>query len=387
MKYRQDITQMSDDDIVKFAEAFNTLHSYPHPAGPSVKWNRLAWWVRSHASLFNSIHWGPAFLPWHRYFLLKFEQTLQNDIDKDLTIPYWDPTREDARDLFSGKLQIFTGMSRQHGGDRWDMTITRKSATEMDASVDTYLPTLNLVRDALHNKPNFYEFRDDMEASYIHTGPHLWIGGADGTGHMSTSRSPWDPLFFLHHCNVDRLWAIWQRNNPHLSETEQYSNRVRTDRTENATAEIDEQMAWLYDNREPRTPRTVLDHTSLGYGYERDFRLEKSWYETYDTILITGDKPLVMDANAPRTVRVQFQAMQQSVAAISAQVAIREDQVLEEEEPPLIGNKNTKELHEEDCAHVDRMNDENKLEFSSLQEAITRGYNGCHFCLSAYDTD
>lgn len=27
---------------------------------------------------------------------------------------------------------------------------------------------------------------------------------------MGTGSSPNDPAFFLHHCNVDRLWALWQ---------------------------------------------------------------------------------------------------------------------------------------------------------------------------------
>ena len=38
---------------------------------------------------------------------------------------------------------------------------------------------------------------------------HNWTGGT-----MSDLDSPGDPLFFLHHCNVDRLWAIWQINHP-----------------------------------------------------------------------------------------------------------------------------------------------------------------------------
>jgi hypothetical protein len=29
-------------------------------------------------------------------------------------------------------------------------------------------------------------------------------------GNMAVMTSPDDPLFFLHHANVDRMWAIWQ---------------------------------------------------------------------------------------------------------------------------------------------------------------------------------
>lgn len=41
----------------------------------------------------------------------------------------------------------------------------------------------------------------------LHNPVHSMIGGQMGTG-----SSPNDPAFFLHHCNVDRLWDLWQRH-------------------------------------------------------------------------------------------------------------------------------------------------------------------------------
>ena len=31
---------------------------------------------------------------------------------------------------------------------------------------------------------------------------------------MATASSPADPLFWLHHANIGRDWAEWQKNNP-----------------------------------------------------------------------------------------------------------------------------------------------------------------------------
>lgn len=40
-------------------------------------------------------------------------------------------------------------------------------------------------------------------------------GALGGNGHMSSLEvSAFDPVFWLHHCNVDRLWAIWGALNP-----------------------------------------------------------------------------------------------------------------------------------------------------------------------------
>jgi tyrosinase len=43
----------------------------------------------------------------------------------------------------------------------------------------------------------------------LHNRVHVWIGGD-----MAPASSPNDPVFFLNHCNVDRLWAAWQRKHP-----------------------------------------------------------------------------------------------------------------------------------------------------------------------------
>ncbi|MGE5347514.1 MAG: tyrosinase family protein, partial [Acidithiobacillales bacterium] len=33
-------------------------------------------------------------------------------------------------------------------------------------------------------------------------------------GDMATAASPTDPLFFLHHANIDRIWSEWQKAHP-----------------------------------------------------------------------------------------------------------------------------------------------------------------------------
>jgi Common central domain of tyrosinase len=53
----------------------------------------------------------------------------------------------------------------------------------------------------------FADFADYLEI--IHGAPHNEIGGRDGD--MSDGRySPADPIFYLHHATIDRIWAEWQ---------------------------------------------------------------------------------------------------------------------------------------------------------------------------------
>ena len=48
-----------------------------------------------------------------------------------------------------------------------------------------------------------------LGASAFEQQPHGAIHSAVG-GFMTGNLSPVDPVFWLHHCNIDRLWAVWQ---------------------------------------------------------------------------------------------------------------------------------------------------------------------------------
>ena len=52
-------------------------------------------------------------------------------------------------------------------------------------------------------------FRNHLEGwrgVNLHNRVHVWVGGQMGTG-----VSPNDPVFWLHHAFIDKLWADWQR--------------------------------------------------------------------------------------------------------------------------------------------------------------------------------
>jgi tyrosinase len=43
-----------------------------------------------------------------------------------------------------------------------------------------------------------------VEGSELHNRVHVWVGGDMGPG-----TSPNDPVFYLNHCNTDRIWEAW----------------------------------------------------------------------------------------------------------------------------------------------------------------------------------
>jgi tyrosinase len=54
-------------------------------------------------------------------------------------------------------------------------------------------------------------FRPQLEGNF-HDAIHKWVGGGmpPRTWGMGSLASPNDPIFYLHHGNLDRLWALWQ---------------------------------------------------------------------------------------------------------------------------------------------------------------------------------
>jgi hypothetical protein len=61
---------------------------------------------------------GPAFLPWHRYFLWEFEQALRDISGRaNLTIPYWDWANDATR------LNVFTPALLGGNGTGPDSTV------------------------------------------------------------------------------------------------------------------------------------------------------------------------------------------------------------------------------------------------------------------------
>jgi tyrosinase len=43
---------------------------------------------------------------------------------------------------------------------------------------------------------------------WLHNRVHVWVGGD-----MEPPSSPNDPIFFLNHCNIDRIWEGWMNSN------------------------------------------------------------------------------------------------------------------------------------------------------------------------------
>jgi Common central domain of tyrosinase len=58
-------------------------------------------------------------------------------------------------------------------------------------------------------KPHRFSVFQRLLELGAHAAVHIAIGGT-----MNSPSSPTDPIFFLHHANLDRIWSEWQVKNP-----------------------------------------------------------------------------------------------------------------------------------------------------------------------------
>ena len=190
--------------------------------------------IHSAGPIMSAAHGNPAFLPWHREFVNRYEALLQKT-NPTLKLLYWDWT-QDPRQPINGFSYFSTNFMGAIGAGTntqvrapfvplmTPVQLVRNSRApgqafgfRSDASV--------LARAQYNNLTGNNGLRSFIETGSYHNRAHVDIGGSQpatcstqpSTCNFSLSfvaQAARDPFFFLLHGNVDRLWAQWQRANP-----------------------------------------------------------------------------------------------------------------------------------------------------------------------------
>jgi tyrosinase len=156
-------------------------------------------------------HGAAGFLPWHRAYLLDLERELQA-IDPSVALPYWRFDRPAPNiftpDFFGASDQLGTvHFSATNPLQFWKTDGVQGVNRRPLFSTATAPPGLRNETQTLAIGTQFPAFRT-MEGN-----PHGFAHTSFGGSIQDPATAPKDPLFFLLHCNVDRLWAKWQRQN------------------------------------------------------------------------------------------------------------------------------------------------------------------------------
>ncbi|CAN7807969.1 tyrosinase family protein [Paraburkholderia hospita] len=241
-KNYRDLTPVERDRLV------NALH---HVKATGI----VDQYAAEHETHFNhGIHVSSHFLPWHRNFIRRFEDELRT-YHPAVTLPYWNSVTDTSPsdplwdNTFLGQFDSAWGLGRALGSDT--------------------LPTQGQMNSALAHG-TYDAFWPDLETN-LHNPPHRWV-----EGEMGQADSPHDPVFYLHHCWIDLLWAQWQLRNPATPFVSSGAGLGLNDPMMGVTT----------------TPADVLDHRSINiYHYPPGFQ--------QDVPVVTLDTPVVNFIEVP----------------------------------------------------------------------------------------
>jgi tyrosinase len=301
MNVRKNVKNMTADEKTRFVNAVLALKAQPSVLHPGQQ-GRYDDYVEVHVNAMMAAsgnpgdpdfvpgwgHDGPAFLPWHRELLLQLENDLQAAVnDPSITIPYWDwsdPASWPFTDDFLGgdgagsNMQVQTGPFAFTAPAQWTLKVKDsmmpnepdflQRALGIDPTASN-LPTTDQVNTTISSTPydsspwkyDSTGFRQDAQYG-PHNMVHRYVGGT-----MLGMDSPNDPVFWLNHCNVDRLWSEWQRQHPveaaYLPTTGATTGQNLDD---NMIFNANPPPPWSGSS----TPRSVIDHHALGYSYDSE---------------------------------------------------------------------------------------------------------------------
>lgn len=210
-KPRRNATSVSAAERNEYRDALLAIAATQHPLAPGTG---TYWQQQQEVHLSSKFpdtafrsyaHGLPAFAPWHREMMNRYEAMLQETSPK-VKLLYWDWSASGSAAAIAGfpnfigtgsgtvGLPLFPSLNPQAGS-------VSRAITSATGPADAPLFAAGVT--------SYNLFQPLLEGNGRHNSMH----GVIGPTMADPATSPKDPFFFFLHTNVDRLWAQWQRQN------------------------------------------------------------------------------------------------------------------------------------------------------------------------------
>ncbi|XP_074070856.1 tyrosinase [Macrotis lagotis] len=166
-------------------------------------------------------HEAPGFLPWHRFFLLLWEQEIQKLTgDVNFTIPYWD--WRDAEectictdDYMGGRHPTNPNiLSPASFFSSWQVRSNKLIVSYFKKNPNRSQSPKHQYYHELHGFANPLTGIADASQSSMHNALHIYMNGTMSQVQGSAN----DPIFILHHAFVDSIFEQWLRRHRPLQD-------------------------------------------------------------------------------------------------------------------------------------------------------------------------
>ncbi|KAK7960653.1 hypothetical protein PG996_011296 [Apiospora saccharicola] len=318
---RKEYADLSDAEKTDYIDAVRCLMTKPSITPPEVvpgARTRYDDFVATHMNLTRSVHMTGNFLSWHRYFLHSFETALRDECGYKGYQPYWNwvkssadpinspymdgsPTSQGGNGVYAPhKCTPFVGNSTlcipqgQGGGcvESGPYGANGVITANISATSPTFLPeggvpvgpmfsysprclkrdispwmtsqwltdnhTMELFASPSHDIALFQDILqiDQKQGPIcVHSAGHFtWNGDPGG----DVYNSPNDPMFWLLHGNVDRIWWMWQNLAPVERAFQIAGTRTMGNSPPSANATLDDMLEMGFNGE----PSPLREHVS-----------------------------------------------------------------------------------------------------------------------------
>jgi tyrosinase len=204
--------------LKKFSDAVKAMKA--RPATDKTSW---AYWANIHGVIGGSNpDWNQCrhaqwwFVAWHRAYVLELEHQLQAAInDPTFRLPYWDYLDAVQRKIPAAFRKTTSSLfesnrdSNEVGFETADLKKTFSASKFVGTIIGGGFGGASVPGGTVSGP---FSKRGRMEQN-PHNTVHVDIGGLMGDPRTAAE----DPIFWVHHCNIDRIWEVWIKNGPHTN--------------------------------------------------------------------------------------------------------------------------------------------------------------------------
>ncbi|XP_058096330.1 polyphenol oxidase, chloroplastic-like [Magnolia sinica] len=239
LRIRKPAHKLNAEDLAKYKEAYRLMRALdkedPWSLEQQAKVHRQYCNGAYDQLGFNvpvQVHFNWIFLPWHRYYIHFHERILGKLIgDETLALPFWNWDSPEGmtippiylqegslKDELRNPANLSKVLDYQYNPEvpttLTDDEIRVKNLYEMNKTFKESLPLPELfLGDAIRagEEPDIGKTMGRIES--IHNAAHQFVGLPDAPNRDMGNfySSGYDPLFYCHHSNVDRMWQIYRQ--------------------------------------------------------------------------------------------------------------------------------------------------------------------------------
>lgn len=210
-RLRKDITTLSDQELALLKHAFATIMAMD-PSEPNSFFVQAGYhWFPAPNTY--CMHHVPGYNPWHRAYLVSFENALRAVPGcENVTLPYWDLTAPFPEVLKSAPFDHYTLPHAVGPGYPQGYTTTRFPYEQIAQNLLDNDVTGDINRAM--GKTDWEDFHGWWSGAAHNTIISAHDGGHNsiGTTMQAQEVAAFDPVFWFFHCNWDRLFWEWQKS-------------------------------------------------------------------------------------------------------------------------------------------------------------------------------